>query len=378
MESPEKPRHDGAQKMVAPFSVKIIALIAVCFTLYFASAFFIPVVVAVFVALTLGPVVQALRFIKIPSAVSAALLVVVCSLGVFAAALTLAAPFAQLVNDAPQIGAQLKDRLNAIRAPVESINRVGEQVENITESENDTEARQVVVKQPGLITRAADDVIAIFATTVLVFVLSFFLLVSRDLFVGKTIQIFPRLSEKKRVLALVKDIEHDVSKYLLTVAIINVGLGLIVGSIFMVLDMPSPLLWVVLVALLNFLPYVGGMIGVLASFGVAAITFDTLGQAMVPAAAYLLLTMIEGQFVTPLVLGRRFSLNTVVILVSIAFWGFMWGAIGVLLAVPLLIVFKVLCERVEGLERFNAFLSGESTPVAVTDDVATAENSRRR
>jgi predicted PurR-regulated permease PerM len=345
--------------MPAPFSIKIIALIAVCSTLYFASAFFIPLVVAVFVALTLGPVVQALRYIKIPSTVSAALLVVVCSLGVFAAALTLAAPFAQLVNDAPQIGAQLKNRLNAIRAPVESINRVGEQVESITETEEEAGETQVVLKQPGLISRAADDVVAIFATIVLVFVLSFFLLISRDLFVGKTIQMFPRLSDKKRVLSLVREIEHDVSKYLLTVAIINMGLGLIVGSIFMALEMPSPYLWMVLVALLNFLPYVGGLIGVLASFGVAAITFDTLGQALVPAAAYLMLTIIEGQLVTPLVLGRRFSLNTVVILVSIAFWGFIWGAIGVFLAVPILIAFKVLCERVEGLDRFSAFLSGE-------------------
>lgn len=355
----EHPRPDGAQKMLAPFSIKIIALIAVCATLYFASAFFIPLVVAVFVAFTLGPVVQALRYIRIPSTVSAALLVVVCSLGVFAAALTLAAPFAQLVNDAPQIGAQLKNRLNAIRAPVESINRVGEQVESITETEEEAGETQVVLKQPGLISRAADDVVAIFATIVLVFVLSFFLLISRDLFVGKTIQMFPRLSDKKRVLSLVREIEHDVSKYLLTVAIINMGLGLIVGSIFMALEMPSPYLWMVLVALLNFLPYVGGLIGVLASFGVAAITFDTLGQALVPAAAYLMLTIIEGQFVTPLVLGRRFSLNTVVILVSIAFWGFIWGAIGVFLAVPILIAFKVLCERVEGLDRFSAFLSGE-------------------
>jgi predicted PurR-regulated permease PerM len=360
-DTPEKNRPDGAQKMVAPFSIRIIALIAVCSTLYFASAFFIPLVVAVFVALTLGPVVQTLRYIRIPGKVSAALLVVVCSLGVFAAALTLAAPFAQLVNDAPQIGAQLKDRLTAIRKPVESINRVGEQVESITKTEEESREPQVVLKQPGLITRAADDVVAIFATIVLVFVLSFFLLISRDLFVSKTIQMFPRLSDKKRVLALVRDIERDVSKYLLTVALINMGLGLIVGSIFMALEMPSPHLWMVLVALLNFLPYIGGLIGVLASFGVAAITFDTLGQALVPAAAYLSLTVIEGQFVTPLVLGRRFSLNTVVILVSIAFWGFLWGATGVLLAVPVLIVFKVLCERVEGLDRFSTFLSGERT-----------------
>lgn len=340
-------------------SLKILSLIAIFYTLYFARAFFVPVIVALLIALTLGPMVQALRYLRIPSALSAALLVVVFSIGVLAAVLTLAAPFAQLVDDAPQIGSELQDRLRAIREPVESINKVGEQVEKIAESEDSIGTSEVVVKQPGLITRAADDVVAIFATSVLVFVLSFFLLISRDLFFSKAVQIFPRLSDKKRILSLIRDIERDVSRYLLTVAIINVCLGLIVGSIFLVLGMPTPHLWIVLVALLNFLPYVGAMVGILASFGVAAITFDTLGLALLPAAAYLVVTVVEGQFVTPMVLGRRFSLNTVVILISIALWGFMWGPIGVLVAVPLLIVFKVLCERVDGLEQFGAFISGE-------------------
>lgn len=356
-QTPTEPSINGSAK--APLPVTIIALIAIFFTLYFARAFFVPVVIALFIALTLGPVVQALRYFRIPGALSAALLIALSGLGIFAGVLTLAAPFADLVDDAPQIAAQLQDRLQTLRDPVESINEVGEQVEKIAESQDDSGASEVVVKQPGLITRAADDLIAAFATFVLVLVLSFFLLVSRDLFFGKAVRIFPRLSDKKKVLSLIKEIETDVSRYLLTVAIINVCLGLIIGLGFLLLDMPTPHLWIVLAALLNFLPYVGAMIGILMSFGVAAITFDTLSLALLPAGFYLLLTVIEGQFVTPMILGRRFSMNTVVILLSIAFWGFLWGPIGVLVAVPLLIVFKVLCERVDGLTHFGAFLSGE-------------------
>lgn len=356
-QTPTEPSINGSAK--APLPVTIIALIAIFFTLYFARTFFVPVVIALFIALTLGPVVQALRYFRIPGALSAALLIALSGLGIFAGVLTLAAPFADLVDDAPQIAAQLQDRLQTLRDPVESINEVGEQVEKIAESQDDSGASEVVVKQPGLITRAADDLIAAFATFVLVLVLSFFLLVSRDLFFGKAVRIFPRLSDKKKVLSLIKEIETDVSRYLLTVAIINVCLGLIIGLGFLLLDMPTPHLWIVLAALLNFLPYVGAMIGILMSFGVAAITFDTLSLALLPAGFYLLLTVIEGQFVTPMILGRRFSMNTVVILLSIAFWGFLWGPIGVLVAVPLLIVFKVLCERVDGLTHFGAFLSGE-------------------
>ena len=145
-----------------------------------------------------------------------------------------------------------------------------------------------------------------------------------------------------------------------------------VGVLFYLLDVPTPHLWAVLAALLNFLPYIGALIGVLLAFGVSIISFDTLAIAMVPSAVYLVLTIVEGQFLTPMILGRRFSLNTVAILVSIAFWGFMWGPVGVLIAVPLLIIFKVLCERVGGLSHIGEFLSGENIPVDPEPQTSTA------
>tara|TARA_R110000751_G_scaffold8822_10_gene34140 strand:+ start:6931 stop:8115 length:1185 start_codon:yes stop_codon:yes gene_type:complete len=345
-------------------SLNIIAVIAVCVALYLGQSFFLPIALSIITALTLGPVVSAARrLFHIPSPVSAALLLIICGAGITIGAMTLATPLKEFLSDAPQIGAQLKEKLKSIRSPVDSINSMGEEVEKITSSGGDGKTNEVVVKGPGLIARAADDIMAITATTLLILVLSFFLLVSRDMFFKKAIRIFPKLSDKKKILALIMDVEHDVSRYLLTVAVINACMGMAVGVLFYLLDVPTPHLWAVLAALLNFLPYIGALIGVLLAFGVSIISFDTLAIAMVPSAVYLVLTIVEGQFLTPMILGRRFSLNTVAILVSIAFWGFMWGPVGVLIAVPLLIIFKVLCERVGGLNHIGEFLSGENAPL---------------
>ena len=363
----------GNSIFLAPLSLKLIALVAVCSALYLAKSFFLPVLLAVITALTLGPLVSAAQRLRIPASVAALVLLVICGTGLLAGTLTLAGPFSEFVSNAHRIGPQLQETLQSLREPMESINSVGEEVEKIAEPANSGPKNEVVIKGPGLVSRAADDVFAIVAMIVLTLVLSFFLLVSRDMFFRKAIRIFPLLSDKKRILTLIKEVEHDVSRYLLTVAIINSCLGICVGVAFHLLGVPTPYLWGVAAALLNFLPYIGALTGILLSFGVSLITFETLPEAVLPAAAYLVLTAAEGQFVTPVVLGRRFSLNTVAILVSIAFWGFMWGPLGVLIAVPMLIIVKALSERVQSLASIGEFLSGERPPPDADDETdATA------
>ena len=156
-------------------SLAIIAVVLTCAALYLAATFFMPLVLAILISLTFGPLVKLGTKFKIPSSLSAALLILGFGTAVLAGAATLATPFADLVDEAPRAGEELKRKLEMFREPAESINKMGEEVEKLTDAAGGNQAREVVVKGPGLISRAADDVLTLFATGILILVLSFFL-----------------------------------------------------------------------------------------------------------------------------------------------------------------------------------------------------------
>ena len=161
-----------------------------------------------------------------------------------------------------------------------------------------------------------------------------------------------------------RDVEGQISRYLLTIAAINVGLGIAVGLAMWALGMPTPLLWGAMATLLNFLPFIGSVIGGAVVAMVALLHFETLGTAAVVPLAYLACTTVEGQFVTPMVVGRRLRLNTAAVFVAVAFWSFLWSIPGALMAVPILVVLKVLCDNIEDWRGFGRFLSAEAPPEA--------------
>jgi predicted PurR-regulated permease PerM len=193
-------------------------------------------------------------------------------------------------------------------------------------------------------------------------VLLLFILASGDLFQEKLIKILPTLSDKKRALRIARDIEREVSRYLFTVTFINVGVGAVIGVAFWMIGMPSPVLWGLATALANFLPYIGPAIVALAAFGIGVVAFDSIGQIILPPLIFLVIATIEGQIVTPMIVGQRHALNAVVILLSIAFWGWIWGIIGALIAVPMLVTAKVFTDHVDGFRPFGEFLGARDTP----------------
>jgi len=343
----------------ASFAVKILALIGVCTALFYGKSFFLPVVLATIIALTLSPIIKFGKKFGIPAAITAATLIVLSFLILITAVSTLADPLSKLIADAPTIGAQLETKLRSIRKPMDTLNEAGAQVERMATGGEGKPTAEVSIKQPGLIARAADNVMAIVAYTILTFVLSFFLLTSRDMFIRKIVRVLPTFSDQKTALSVALNIERDVSQYLLTVAMINTVLGCTIAALFWLIGMPNPVMWGVIAGVLNFLPYIGAFVGVLLAGAVSIITFASLGDVLLIPGVYLLVTVIEGQFVTPMIMGRRFSMNTVVILLSIAFWGFLWGPIGVLIAVPILIILKAVCDRIDGLSSIGEFLSGD-------------------
>jgi predicted PurR-regulated permease PerM len=170
----------------------------------------------------------------------------------------------------------------------------------------------------------------------------------------------PGLDRRRRAVRIARAIQSNLGRYLITVSCINAGLGLITAAAMHLFGMPNPVLWGVMVAILNFMPYLGAALSLGVLTMVAFLTFDSLGQILAVPAAVFVLTALEGQILTPVLTGRRLMLNPVAIFLSMLFWGWLWGVVGALIAVPILMVVKVLCDHVDSLAPIGEFLSGRT------------------
>ncbi|MEO9339185.1 AI-2E family transporter [Mesorhizobium sp. SB112] len=347
-----------------------IFLFMAVYALYFGRDFFMPVILACLLALMLTPIVRFLRKRGIPEAVSATVLVIISVIAIGVTGYFLSGPVIALINDAPQIGRQLTEKLAHLRGPFEQLLSVSHQIERVTETAQEPGVQRVVVAQPGIISQAAGNILSAGTTTAVTFVLSLFLLASGTMFYEKIIQSFTRLSEKKRALRVVYDVELEISRYLLTIALINAALGFAIAMGLWAIGMPNPFVFGVAAALLNFLPYIGAFMTILLVTAIAIVSFSSLSFAMIAPAYVLLCNIIEGQFLTPLVVGRRLEINAVAIFVAVAFWSWLWGFVGALIAVPLLVVVKVFCDNFEGLRHVGNFLSAQQIADEDEEEIA--------
>ncbi len=361
----EEPRGGG-------FVLTGIFIILSIYALYFGREFFMPVVLAFLFALTLTPIVRFLRKRGVPSALSATLLVVVSAAAVGLGGYLLSGPLMELINDAPQIGRTLTERVEELRGPFDRLMQISAQIDNVTDTVNEAGVMKVAVQQPGILSQAAGTMLSIATNAAIVLVLSLFLLASGTLFYEKIVQSFATMSEKKRALRIVYDVEREVSRYLLTIAIINAALGAVIGLGLWAIGMPSPFLWGAMAALLNFLPYIGALATIVIVAAISIVSFDSMSYALIAPAFVIACNIVEGQIVTPLIVGRRLELNAVAIFIAVAFWSWLWGFIGALIAVPLLVVVKVFCDHFESLQAFGNFLSAQQSDNGDDEDEAAA------
>jgi predicted PurR-regulated permease PerM len=250
---------------------------------------------------------------------------------------------------------RVQRKLRALRAPMQQMSRTADEVER-TLAGDSTTAAGPAVKSPAWIKQALfGGTTAVVSETIVVIVLLYFLLASGDLFLRKLIKVLPTFKDKKRAVEIAREMEHNISTYLFTVTLINIGVGVAVGVGVWLLKMPNPVLWGALACVLTYIPYLGAMVGIGILSLAALLVFDDLGHALAVPAVYLVVSFLEGNFVTPLVLGRRLTLNPVVIFVGLLFWFFLWGIPGALLAVPTLAVFKIVCDHVDTLAPIGEF-----------------------
>lgn len=344
-----------------PFGIRSLALtglfvLAAFYTLYFARAFFLPIVLALLLSFLLSPVVRGLNRLRIPNGLGAALVVfgLLGSLGL--GIYELAEPAYEWAEQAPRQLRRLERRLAEFKKPVQTMSKATQQVEKITQVGTGQQPNKVSVETESLGERVFSQATDITAGGLVMFILLFFLLASGDLFLRKLISVLPSLSDKKRAVEIARQIESDISAYLSTITVINVALGLAVWGLMAWIGIPNPLLWGVLAFVTNYIPYLGAivMIAVLAMVGF--LTFDDTAQSLLAPGAFIGLNLLESYLITPMVLGRRLTVNPVVVFLGLTFWGWLWGITGALIAVPIMVVLKIIFDHSEPLRPIGEFM----------------------
>lgn len=347
-------------RAVVPVAVVGMFLLGIVAALYFGRPFLMPVVLAGLLTFLLKPIVRACTRVRLPEALSALLVIIVFFTVVFFAVSKLVQPAAQWAGRTPEMMAKVKERYQKVFRRAERLTRAAAEVQDMAKQPaSNPAAPQVEVKQPtAIVTSIVNFTKSFAAGSIETVVLLFFMLAAGDLFMQKLVRVLPTLHDKKKAVEIAHELQQNLSTFLLTITTINVVLGVLVGLAAFWVGLPNPVLWGVLAGALNFIPYFGPISGVAVLLVAGFLTFDSPMRAVAPSVIYLSLHAVESNLITPMILGRRLTLNPLVIFISLMFWTWLWGIPGALLSIPMLMMLKILCDHFKPLAPVGEFLSG--------------------
>lgn len=331
-----------------------LAVLAGC---YAAAEIALPIVLAFVLSLVLQPAMRQLERLYLPRAI-AALLIIVLLFGTLAGlGAALSGPAASWAQKLPSGIPKLQERLSFVSRPLTAVEKFVDQAQGLTQGDQ-PKALAVAVQGSGLSDRLLTGTRSLasgFLETVLVL---FFLLVSGDTFLRRLVEVLPRFKNKRQAVEIFQQIESDVAAYLFTITIMNLVVGVATGAVMAFCGVGDPLLWGTVAFLLNYIPILGPMIGVVVFLLVGLLSIQTLWLAFLPAGLYLAIHLAEGETVTPMLLARRFTINPVLVILALVFWYWMWGVPGAILATPMLAITKIICDRIRPLTAFGHFMEG--------------------
>ena len=345
-----------------PSDPKVIFLgglfvLAVLAAAYMAREIILPLVFAIVLKLLLQPAFRVLERLHIPPIIAALLLILALFGTVVGLGTAISSPARTWAAKLPEGIPRLQERLNFMREPIDTLQRFLQQVEDFGGTGPSPNAA-ASARGPTLLSKlftGTRNFASGFFTTVLFL---FFLLVSGDIFLHHLVEIMPRFRSKRQVVDIAQQIESDISAYLVTITIMNAAVGIATALAMSLTGVGDPILWGTVAFLLNYVPILGPTLGVLLFLLAGLLTHDPLWQALLPAGLYLGIHLIEGETITPMILARRFTLNPVLVIIALVFWFWMWGIPGVILAVPMLAITKIICDRLQPLAAFGHFLEG--------------------
>lgn len=349
--------------------------LAILYTLYFAKSLLMPVLVAMLFSLLLSPLVSMFKRLYIPRALSAMLLITMIGGPLTLLSIELAGPAQKWVEQVPKLSAHLIEELDDLSQVISTDNLtdidevvlpVKEKSSSffswfssddepvIVEEKKDNSVLSARVTQGGI-----DIIISILVATPMALaqfmtflILVMFLLIFGPGLYDSYLKTIPMETSTRRSATLIGKLQKELSRYIITVTIINIGLGIVTAGVFWVMGVDDALLWGALVGLLNFAPYLGSLMSLIILSFAGITQYGIEAAALVPAAVFFGINMLEAQVVTPTILGRHMQLNPLILILWLLLWGWLWGAVGVLVAVPLLVCIKLAAEQLNILSKW--------------------------
>lgn len=348
----------------------VVAALVLVFALQYAQAFLIPIVLAILISYALDPIVQALARLRIPRAIAAALVVLSLAAAVAATGYTLRDQAAAIVDQVPEAAQKLRQRAlrRGASTTIDKVQQAATEIERTaTEAAGLSPAppkgvTRVQVEKPAFNAReylvwGSLGIAALGWQLVLLLFLLFFLLASGDMYKRKLVKIGGDSLQQKRItLAILDDINRQIARYLLVLVFTGLVVGLVSYAAFRWLGLAQPGVWAIAAGVFNSIPYLGPVVISGGVFVVATLQFGTIGHAMAIAGVAMTITTLEGWLLTPWLSSRAARMNAVAVFIGLLFWSWVWGVWGLLLAVPMLMVVKAICDRIEDLKPIGELL----------------------
>jgi predicted PurR-regulated permease PerM len=337
-----------------PFDTQLFVLIcllilAILTLMYFAADFVLPLVLAIVLSLLFRPGMRLLERARLPRTISAITLILSVFGAIIGVGAAMSGPAAEWAQKLPGGISRLEERLAFLSEPIGTVQTFFRQFNGGA----DVGIPGAGASIEAMLLKGTQHFASGFAETVLILI---FLLISGDTFLRRLVEIVPNFGDKRRVVALSHQIEENISAYLLTITLMNGAVGVATAAAMWACGLGDPLLWGGCAFLLNYVPIIGPTIGIGLFLLAGLLTIGDLGQALLPAAIYLMIHLIEGESLTPMLLARRFTLNPVAVVLSVIFWFWMWGVPGAVLAVPMLAIAKIICDDIKPLNPIGHFL----------------------
>jgi predicted PurR-regulated permease PerM len=330
----------------------VLLLLAVLAALYVARGFFLPVVLAIVLKLLLQPLVRLLEDVRVPRVVGALLAIGLVVAVLAGLGMLLSSPAASWAQDLPNAWAKLQDSFALLREPAGRVQRALGQLG----IGFDAKAVSGMLQPAEWVTAVFSSTGTVASTLLQVLLILFYLLVFGETFLRRAVEILPRFRDKREVVELSLHIERDLSSYLVTATVINAVVGVATAGVMWITGVAGAALWGTLAFCVNYVPILGPICAVVLFAAVGLVAKGPVWLALLPAGLYLVIHLIEGEIVTPMVMARRFTINPVAVILSLIFWSWMWGVAGMVLAVPMLAIIKIVCDRLRPLRAFGHLL----------------------